>query len=160
MSDNEYDDDVEYFESDDSEEEEEESEEGESEGEIDVEIEPESEKIYNNMIIQKIDETDKNHRIIKVVPDNERRTSHILTRFELSNVIGKRASQISNGSPIFTDKKLSSSTKLAIAELIERQCPLILTRQVRIDGNIIEVEKWKVREMTIPMEDRNAFEYM
>lgn len=94
------------------------------------------------------------HRSITVVPDDERITSDIMTMFEYSEVIGIRTLQIGQGSPVFTDvSELHESRDMAIKELYDRKCPLIITRKV---GDFKQ-EEHKVREMGYPADVRSEF---
>lgn len=115
---------------------------------------------YQSVIIQKLNEVDKNHKIINIVPDHKRKTSNIIQFLEMANAIGIRISQIEEGSPIFTDTTgLTSPIEMAKKEFIDRQNPLILRREIKgIDNTKLPlqcyVEHWKVREMTFPVSDR------
>jgi hypothetical protein len=109
--------------------------------------------------IQKIDENDKNHRMIKVIPDDQKVSSHIIQYSEMVEAIGIRISQIENGSPILTDYSgYKNSIDIAKKEFIDRKNPLILTRELKRKENLIEVERWKVREMTFPVSDREILD--
>jgi exosome complex RNA-binding protein Csl4 len=92
---------------------------------------------------------DDNHRIIIVVPKHERITSDNIGEAERSEAIGIRASQIENGSVVYTDVTgLTSSIKMAEKEFNDRQSPLILERTIKEKKNKIILEHWKVRKMT------------
>src|ERR1700678_945535 len=92
--DEEYDDEVE------DEEEDAEAEEDE-EPEIDYEAEIDAHELQP--VVQKINELDNNHRIIKIRPKVQYQSSHIIQFSEMVEAIGIRVSQIEMGSPIFTD---------------------------------------------------------
>ena len=87
------------------------------------------------------------HKEIIVVPNNYRRTSEVITKFEYTDVISNRAKQIENGSPIFTDiKGESDPIKMAELEIRMKRCPLSVRRM--ISHNICEI--WDVNDMIIP----------
>ena len=87
------------------------------------------------------------HKEIIVVPNNYRRTSEVITKFEYTDVTSNRAKQIENGSPIFTDiKGESDPIKMAELEIRMKRCPLSVRRM--ISHNICEI--WDVNDMIIP----------
>ena len=87
------------------------------------------------------------HKEIIVVPNNYRRTSEVITKFEYTDVTSNRAKQIENGSPIFTDiKGESDPIKMAELEIRMKRCPLSVRRM--ISNNICEI--WDVNDMIIP----------
>jgi hypothetical protein len=86
-----------------------------------------------------------------VIPDDERKTSPLMSIYEMVEAVGIRISQIENGSEIFTDYgTLGSAKEIAYKELIDRKNPLIITRMVKEEKNKRWFEHWKVREMTYP----------
>lgn len=112
--------------------------------------EPKKEK--KEIIIKKINEKDKNHIIIKIIPKHERKSSHIIQFSEMVESIGIRISQIDFGSPVFTDVTgLTNSTDMAKKEFFDRKNPLIIERKMKVSDEVIEVEEWAVREMTFPV---------
>lgn len=122
----------------------------EEEEEIDTEVAPEvsHEEIEARPVIAQILKKDDNHRVIHIIPDNERTTSHILQHFEKTEAIGIRISQIEDGSPVFTDVTgLTSPIDMAHKEFNDGKNPLILQREVRRTEFESWVELWKVREM-------------
>ena len=140
----------------------------EDEEEPDLEMEMHDE-IYKNKITNSIlkDEgiTIAPHKIIRIIPDDQRITSEIIQLPEMVEAIGIRCSEIENGSPIFTDYEgLSNPIDIATKEFYDRKSPLKITRQINYEeiGKtpttiIITVEEFKVREMTFPIIDREAF---
>lgn len=121
----------------------------------DDELEEEVAAQRENPIINKINERDSHHRIIKVVAPDDRVTSNIIQRPEMVEAIGHRLSQIEQGSPVFTDVTgLKNPIEMAKKEFVDRQSPLILVRPMRKEDDYWIVEKWKVREMTFPIETR------
>jgi DNA-directed RNA polymerase I, II, and III subunit RPABC2 len=94
------------------------------------------------------------HREIRVVPDNMRITSDIMTLFEFSEVIGIRTSQIEKGSHVFTDVTLLHTPyEMAIKELFDRKSPLKIIRRI----SILEQEEWKCNDMGFPFDIRSSF---
>lgn len=86
-----------------------------------------------------------------VMPDDERKTSPLMTINEMVEAVGIRISQIEAGSKVFTDYgTLGSAKEIAYKELMERKNPLIITRLVKEEKNKRYYEHWKVREMTYP----------
>jgi len=147
-----YEEDEEY---DEEVEEEEKETDEEEEPEIDFEAEIEEPEEKLKYVIQKINENDKNHKIIKIRPPHLRITSHVIQVSEYVEAVGIRCTQIENGAPVFTDTTgYSSPIEMAKLEFIRRKSPLILVRVVRDDGAVCEVEEFPVREMTFPVSDR------
>jgi DNA-directed RNA polymerase subunit K/omega len=93
-----------------------------------------------------------NMRKVIVVPDDERITSHVLSKFEVTWAIATRAKQISDNPKIFTDVEgLDDAKSIARKEFYDKKSPLVLERLrgYTKKGERI-IEKWKVREMTYP----------
>jgi DNA-directed RNA polymerase I, II, and III subunit RPABC2 len=87
------------------------------------------------------------HKEIIVVPNQYRKTSEVITKFEYTDVTSNRAKQIENGSPIFTDiKDESDPIKMAEMEIRMKRCPLSVRRL--ISSNICEI--WDVNDMVVP----------
>lgn len=138
-----------YFEED--EDIEEELEEEEEEEDKDIEVEEDDWQ----PVVQKINEQDRNHRIRKIVPPDQRQSSHILRFSEMVELIGIRISQIEQGSPVFTDYiGLDNAIDIAKKELLDRQNPLTLLRTMRSSETEIEIEKFDVNTMTFPISER------
>lgn len=94
------------------------------------------------------------YREIKVIPDDMRLTSDIMTMFEFSEIIGIRTLQIEKGSPVFTDvSELHISYDMAIKELFDRKSPLKVIRKI----SKFEQEEWKANEMGFPFDIRSSF---
>lgn len=90
-----------------------------------------------------------NHRIIHVVPENERKTSHVISLEELTEAIGIRTSQIECGAVCYVDITDDiNPIDVARKEFMARESPLIIERKIKDLGSEIWVEHWKVREMT------------
>ena len=92
----------------------------------------------------------------RIVPDNQRRTSDILTLYEITEAIGIRAKQISKNTVIYTNVDgITDPIEMAEKEFFDRKSPLKLKRQigVRVDHEnkkIIKfIEIFNIREMGI-----------
>jgi DNA-directed RNA polymerase I, II, and III subunit RPABC2 len=75
-----------------------------------------------------------------------RRTIPFLTKYEKARVIGKRAMQISKGSPPLVEVgNLENPIDIALKELKERKIPFIIRRPLP-NGSY---EDWRVDELRI-----------
>lgn len=105
-------------------------------------------KIKNNTVLPK----SNTPRTIIVIAEHNKKTDNRLHRSELSNIISMRSAQIDTYGTHFAshpvDKKVD---EIAIKELYERKCPLMLRRVVGygLNGEII-AEIWDVNTMTLP----------
>ena len=82
----------------------------------------------------------------KRIPDDERSTRPVLTKYEKVRLIGTRTKQISDGSKIFIKSKSSKSAKeIAELELKHKVIPLKVKRYFH-DGSF---EIWSVKELDI-----------
>lgn len=109
---------------------------------------------YGTIMSMRQLEQDKDHMRIYVVPSNSRITSNVIQKYEMVEAIGIRASQIEEGSPVFTDTTgLTNPIQMAKKEFFDRKSPLILERTVEENHNTftIYVEHFRVREMTFPI---------
>lgn len=91
-------------------------------------------------------------RMVKVVADEDRVTSNQMTKEEVTRAIALRAQQITQSPNAYTNiDGLSRAEDIAQKELYDHRSPLVLTRVVgkTSTGQRI-VEKWKVREMSLP----------
>lgn len=87
------------------------------------------------------------HKEIIIVPNQYRKTSEVITKFEFTDVTSNRAKQIENGGKIFVDiGDEDDPVVMAEMEIKQKQCPLAIRRL--ISNNIAEV--WDVNEMIIP----------
>jgi DNA-directed RNA polymerases I, II, and III subunit RPABC2 len=78
--------------------------------------------------------------------NKQRRTIPFLTKYEKARIIGKRAMQISKGSPPLVEiGDLESPIDIAKKELMERKIPFIIRRPLP-DGSY---EDWRVDELRI-----------
>lgn len=64
-----------------------------------------------------------------------------LTRFEVCNVIGKRAEQLSLGAKPMVEPRYTDPIKIAIDEIVNGKCPFIVCR--KIDDQVIKIEVTK-----------------
>lgn len=86
-----------------------------------------------------------------IIPNDQRITSDILTKFEYARVLAIRATHISKGMTVFTDYKgLFKEKDIALKELNEGKCPLIINRVIKETPYEVYIEQWKVREMILP----------
>ena len=86
--------------------------------------------------------------IIFLTPEN-RKTSEIMTRFEVAEVLSHRAKQIEKGGRCFTDiGELTDPLEIAKKELVDKKCPFDVIRH--ITDNIYE--RWHVNEMSLPLD--------
>jgi DNA-directed RNA polymerase subunit K/omega len=87
------------------------------------------------------------HREITIVPNQFRKTSEVITKFEFTDVTSNRAKQIENGSKIFTDiLDEMDPIKMAEMEIRMKCCPFSIRRFISSD--IAEI--WDVNEMIVP----------
>jgi DNA-directed RNA polymerase subunit K/omega len=93
----------------------------------------------------------KNFRTVHVIPPEKRRTSNVMTEFEMTRAIAIRAKRINDTGNAYVVPKFDDAIAIAKQEFLERKNPLILIRQISL-GNTSDVwiEKWKVREMVYP----------
>lgn len=109
------------------------------------------------------------HKDVIVVDPKKRKTSNMISKTELVEVIGVRAAQIAQKATVFVDinveKKSNGVTSkvviddpviMAKMEVAQKKCPLVLRRIVKtkVDpktGRVTEwVEDFAVREMLLP----------
>jgi DNA-directed RNA polymerase subunit K/omega len=126
------------------------------EDDIDI-VDTEAEVPDTQPVIATSDVSDRNHKIITVVPDDERVTSNIIQRPEMTEAIGIRASQIEQGSAPLTDVEgYTDFIAMAKKEFVDRRNPLIIERALYDSPIRATVEHWRVREMTFPITDRET----
>ena len=78
--------------------------------------------------------------------NTQRRTIPFLTKYEKARIIGKRAMQISKGSPPLVEiGDLESPIDIAKKELMERKIPFIIRRPLPD----VSYEDWRVDELRI-----------
>lgn len=111
--------------------------------------------VMDDVIVSEV--RDRNHKKIIIVHDDDRQTSNIIQRPEMTEAIGIRASQIERGSPVFTDVTgYTDPILMAKKEFVDRANPLIVERALRDSPTEALVEQWKVREMTFPITSRES----
>ena len=96
--------------------------------------------IENESIIRKA----TNEVKIKRVADDDRMTSHYLTKLELSRIISVRVEQLGRDPTCFVDVTYITNPKdIAVKEIVEKKCPLTIRRRLPDDS----IEYWMVNEM-------------
>lgn len=86
-------------------------------------------------------------KIQYIIKNDDKITSNILTIYEMTELIGIRATQISQGSPVFVDiEYLSDPIEMAKKEIINNKCPLYIKRYIGLD----KYELWNPNEMVKP----------
>lgn len=96
--------------------------------------EPEEEE-EDDVDIKKV--SNYNKEIIVVKPEN-RRTSHILSKYEMTEIVSIRATQISQHNNCMVDTTgLDDPIKMSKLELMSRRCPLVLRRHV---GDVVNAK--------------------
>lgn len=90
--------------------------------------------------------TEKDYRIIMNQYDpSKNKSSPVLTDYEKTSIIGKRATQIANGSPIFVERKPDMKEEdIAESELYQGKIPFGVERTI---GS--RTEYWKLKDMII-----------
>ena len=92
-------------------------------------------------------ELENDSKIQFIIKNNQKITSNILTIYELTELIGIRATQISNGSPVFVDiTNINDPLEMAKKEIINNKCPLYIKRYLGLD----KYELWDPNEMIKP----------
>ena len=87
------------------------------------------------------------HKEVIIVPNANRKTSDVISKYEFTDVTSNRAKQIEDGSKIFVDiKDESNPIKMAEMEIRMKKCPLSVMRY--ISSNMAEV--WHVNDLIIP----------
>lgn len=82
-----------------------------------------------------------------IVPDDERVTSNIMTRYELCSLVSMRAQQISKNPTCFVDVTgLHDPSDMALREIYQNKCPFLLKRKV---GHGV-FELWNPNDMVKP----------
>ena len=103
---------------------------------------------YNEDNIHYVEnELDNDSKIQYILKSDDRITSNILTIYEIIELIGVRATQISQGSPIFTDvKNITNPSDMAKKEIFDNKCPLYIKRNIGLD----KYELWDPNTMIKP----------
>lgn len=105
---------------------------------------------YCNPLIQMSNQP----RIIYVVADEDRVTSDSLQMEELASVLAFRSAQIDRTGAHYciegTLPVLSDPVALAMREILQRRCPVIVRRPLGYYGGQFYVEQWPVNSLIIP----------
>lgn len=102
-----------------------------------------------------IDLNDEHHCTLFIVPDNERTTSQIMTLEEYTEAVGIRATEIENGTPVFTDVSgMTCPIEMAKKEILDGKSPYKLIREMSAKKGSKTVEIWKINDMTLPITRR------
>ncbi len=110
------------------------------------EIEDEFQSSKSNLHFNNND-LDNDSKIQFIIKNDDKITSNILTIYEMTELIGIRATQISQGSPIFVDIDfISDPIEMAKKEIINNKCPLYVKRYIGLD----KYELWNPNEMIKP----------
>lgn len=80
------------------------------------------------------------------VPDTQRQTYNLLTKFEKTRVISTRAEQIARGSAPTVQTDLTDPIAIAQEELLQNKIPIIIRRFVS-EGNEKKYEEWNVKDL-------------
>ena len=80
------------------------------------------------------------------VPDTQRQTYNLLTKFERTRIISTRAEQIVRGSAPNIQTDLTEPIAIAEEELIQNKIPLIIRRFIS-EGNEKKYEEWNVKDL-------------
>lgn len=80
--------------------------------------------------------------LFDIVPKESRITDNYLSKAELARVISTRVAQIENGAPHYAKTTSDDTVEIAIIELRDYKCPLIISRETPFG-----IEKWAVNEM-------------
>lgn len=115
---------------------------------LDGEFNEENEDLNQRNKLNFIDNELENDSKIQFIRKNDDKiTSNILTIYEITELIGIRATQISNGAPVFTDVEyLTDPIEMAKKEIINNKCPLYVKRYIGLD----KYELWDPNTMIKP----------
>ena len=79
-------------------------------------------------------ELENESKIQFIIKSDDKITSNILTIYEMTELIGIRATQISQGAPVFVDiEYVSDPIEMAKKEIINNKCPLYIKRYIGLD---------------------------
>lgn len=122
----------------------------EEEGNLEAIVEPDldigelTEDLVEDVVVDKTNTCAVGRHAPRLVPKNERKTSHIITEYERTRLVGMRANQIANGSqPTVDYGNLIDPLKIADLEFRLKRLPLIIKRNLP-NGTY---EEWTVDEM-------------
>lgn len=89
---------------------------------------------------------------VVIINDEDKITSNYLNKYEIAKIILFRIQQIERGGKYFINcSNLTNARDIAVQELINKKCPLIIEREIDYDSvkNISYCERWKVNEMSL-----------
>jgi len=90
--------------------------------------------VLNSKITFVDNELDNESKIQYIIKSDDKITSNILTIYEMTELIGIRATQISQGAPVFVDiEYISDPIEMAKKEIINNRCPLYVKRYIGLD---------------------------
>ena len=117
----------------------------------DIDGDDDENESYNHTYIEdnvNLNENENNDMKYEIIVKSENRiTSSILSIYEFIELISIRASQISNGSDVFTDiNDMSDPIEMAKKELIDNRCPLYVKRYIGLN----KYELWSPNVMCKP----------
>jgi DNA-directed RNA polymerase subunit K/omega len=96
--------------------------------------------------------------VIYRVPPEERVTSDRLQRIEFAALLAERSRQIDSGGQVFCElRDHCDSQSLALQEILDRKCPLLVCRVLRVDKGVQYVEEWSPNELIFPPDVRMYF---
>ncbi len=106
-----------------------------------------------SMLDNTVDDLSKNFINIKIISDNKRITSNILTSYEYASILGIRAVQIEQHPQIVFVEigDLRDPVLIAKKEIWARKCPLKIIRKL----NESVQEHWSPNEMILPIDYSN-----
>lgn len=102
--------------------------------------------------------TTKHNSVIRIIRPENRMTSHWMTKYEITELISQRSTQIAQYANCLVDiTGLSDPIDQARRELMQQKCPLTLVREVGQKMNketgVIDIfaEEWDPNHMTLPI---------
>lgn len=106
-----------------------------------------------SMLDNTVDDLSKNFINVKIISDNKRITSNILTSYEYASILGIRSVQIEqNPQIVFVEiGDLRDPVLIAKKEIWSRKCPLKIIRKL----NESNQEHWSPNEMILPVDYSN-----
>ena len=78
-----------------------------------------------------------------IIIDDLHRTHPVLSKYEKTNILGKRLKQLNSGAEPFVNTQLNDNYLIAIQELDEKKIPFIIQRPLPNGGS----EYWKVSDL-------------
>lgn len=92
-------------------------------------------------------ELENDSKIQYIIKNDDKITSNIITIYEMTELIGIRATQIANNAPVFVDVGyLTDPIEMAKKEIFENKCPLYIKRYIGLD----KYELWNPNDMIKP----------